>query len=187
MKRLKLNEIIFICVLSIALGVFWWAYTFIYDIVEPLLQPFGLKYIISGFWLMGSMFFGYIIRKPGSALLGEVLPAFIQAFIARWGLTSILWGLVQGLPVEIMFIILSYRRLSVGRMAVAGGISAFCSFWFDYFYYKYYLLQWQFNVMQLLGFMLSGAIMGGMLAKLTADRLRKTGALNQFEIVRKGN
>jgi len=187
MKKLKINEIIFICVLSIALGIFWWGYTFFYDIVEPLLQPFGLKYLLSGFWLMGAMFFGYIIRKPGSSLLGELIPAFIQAFIARWGLTSILWGVVQGLPVEIFFLMFAYKRLSAGKMAIAGAMAAFFSYSFDYFYFKYHLLNWQFNLIQLLGFMLSGAVMGGLLAKFTADRLRRTGVLNQFEIVRNDN
>ncbi len=187
MKKLKINEMIFICVLSIAMGIFWWGYTFIYDILEPFLQPFGLKYVISGFWLMGAMFFGYIIRKPGSALLGELIPAFIQAFIARWGLTSLLWGLVQGLPVELFFLAFAYKRLSVGKMAIAGALSAFFSYFFDYFYYKYYLLEMQFNLIQLLGFILSGAILGGFLAKYTADRLRTTGVLNQFEITRNAN
>ncbi|MCF7911802.1 MAG: ECF transporter S component [Candidatus Cloacimonetes bacterium] len=184
MKRMKINEIILICVLSIALGVFWWGFTFIYDILEPFLQPFGFKYLISGFWLMGAMFFGYIIRKPGSALLGELIPAFIQAFIARWGLTSILWGVVQGLPVELFFLALSYRSLTAGRMAVAGALAAFFSFFFDYFYYKYYLLNWQFNLIQLLGFLISGAILGGFVAKYIADQLKNTGVLNQFEITR---
>lgn len=184
MNKLKLNEIIFICVLSIALGIFWWAYTFIYDIVEPFLQPIGLKYAISGFWLMGAMFFGYIIRKPGSALIGEMLPAFIQAFIARWGLTSLLWGFVQGLPVEILFLLSRYKNLTPGKMAIAGALSAFCSYSFDYFYFKYYLLSAQFNVIQLLGFVLSGAILGGLMARSTAERLKKTGVLNQFAIVR---
>lgn len=187
MKKLKINEIIFICVLSIALSVFWWGYTFIYEILKPLLQPFGLKYLISGFWLMGAMFFGYIIRKPGSALLGELLPAFIQAFITQWGLTSILWGLVQGLPVELFFLIFAYKRLSAGKMAVAGALAAYFSYFLDYFLSKYYLYDWQFNLIQLLGFILSGAILGGMLAKFTADRLRNTGVLNQFEIVRNDN
>jgi energy-coupling factor transport system permease protein len=185
-KKMKINEIIFICVLSIALGIFWWGYTFIYDIIEPFLQPFGLKYLISGFWLMGAMFFGYIIRKPGSALLGELIPAFIQAFIARWGLTSILWGVVQGLPVELFFIALRYKNLSAGRMAIAGALAAFFSFMFDYYYYKYYLWDLQFNLIQLLGFVISGAIMGGFMAKYTADQLQKTGVLNQFEITRHG-
>jgi energy-coupling factor transport system permease protein len=184
MKKMKINEIIFICVLSIALGTFWWGYTFIYDIVEPFIQPFGLKYIISGFWLMGSIFFGYIVRKPGSALLGEVLPAFIQAFIARWGLTSILWGLVQGLPVEILFLMMHYKKMSGFKLAVAGGISAFFSYAFDYYYFKYHLLSWRFNLIQLLGFVLSGVLLGGLLGKYCADRLQGTGVLNQFEISR---
>jgi len=186
LKKMKINEIIFICVLSIAMGVFWWGYTFIYDILEPFLQPFGLKYLISGFWLMGAMFFGYIIRKPGSALLGELIPAFIQAFVARWGLTSILWGVVQGLPVELFFLALHYKKLSAGKMAIAGSLAAFASYFFDFFIKKYYYYTWQFNLIQLMGFVISGAVLGGFLAKLTADQLQATGVLNQFEITRDG-
>ncbi|MDP8211038.1 MAG: ECF transporter S component [Candidatus Stygibacter australis] len=186
MKKMKINEITFICVLSIAMGIFWWGNTFIYDVLKPFLKPLGLKYLIAGVWLMGAMFFGYIIRKPGSALLGEVIPAFILAFISRWGLISFLSGVVQGLTVELFFLILRYKKLSAGRMAIAGSLAAFASFFFDFFIEKYYLLNWQFNIIQLMGFVISGAILGGFLAKFTADQLQATGVLNQFEITRDG-
>ncbi|OQX70485.1 MAG: hypothetical protein B6D62_04910 [Candidatus Cloacimonas sp. 4484_275] len=181
---MKITEVVFIAVVSAALGVFWWGYTFFYDIFKPFLEPLGMKYLLAGIWLMGAIFFPYIIRKPGSAILGEIIAAFIQGFIARWGITSLLWGVVQGVPVEIFFLILGYKKWNVFYLMSAGIISAFFSYLLDYFYYKYGILSVTFNLMQLGGFLLSGALLAGVFSKLLADNLKKTGALNQFEIAK---
>ena len=181
---MKITEIVFIAIVSAALGVFWWAYTFVYDVFKPVLEPLGMKYLLAGIWLMGAVFFPYIIRKPGSAILGELVAAFIQGFIARWGITSLLWGIVQGVPVEIFFLFLGYKKWNLVYLLIAGIISAFFSYLLDYFWYKYGVYSLQFNLMQMSGYLISGAVLAGFFSKWLADNLKKTGALNQFEIAK---
>jgi energy-coupling factor transport system permease protein len=183
-KRLKISEIVFIAVISAAMGVAWWGYTFFYDLIEPFLKPFGIENLLTGVWFMGAIFFPYIIRKPGSALLGEVIAAFVQGFIARWGISSLAYGLAQGLPVEIFFLILGYKRWNLGYLCIGGAISALSSFILSFFWYQYFKMNLSYNLIQIGCFIVTGVVLAGILSKLLADGLKKTGVLNQFNIVR---
>ena len=186
MNKLKINEMVFIAVVSAALGVFWWGYTFFYDIFKPFLKPLMLENLLSGVWLMGGIFFPYIIRKPGSALLGEMIAAFIQGFIARWGVTSLIWGFFQALPVEILFLILAYKKWNTSTMLFAGFLSAVASFFLSFIWDKWYLLHNpKYVTIQFVAFSISGIILGGLLSVLLANKLKPTGILNQFKIMRK--
>jgi energy-coupling factor transport system permease protein len=183
-KKLKISEIVFIAVLSSAMGVFWWVYTFFYDFVEPFLKPFALENLMTGVWLMGAIFFPYIIRKPGSAFLGELIAALVQGFIARWGISSLFYGLVQGVPVEIFFILLGYKRWNTPVLCIGGVISAVSSYVLTFFWYQYFKMQPSFILIELACFIVTGLVIAGLLSKILADGLKKTGVLNQFSIVR---
>lgn len=186
MKKLKISEIVFIAVIAAALGVFWWGYTFFYDLLKPILKPLAMENLLSGIWLMGAIFFPYIIRKPGSALLGEMIAAFIQGFIARWGITSLIWGAAQAIPVELFFLLLAYKYWNWKVLCIAGMISAVSSYFLNYFWEGYHLkeIEIYFLVVQFTTFIISGAVLAGLLSKWLADGLKKTGVLNQFEIVK---
>ncbi len=183
MKKMTISDILFIAVVSSAMGVFWWGYTMVNDYLQPLVAPWGLKHLFEGIWLMGALFFPYIIRKPGSALLGEMVAASVQGLIAKWGVTSLIYGFVQALPVEIMFLIMKYKKWSMKSMILGGIISAAASFVLTYFIYKYEKFESVFNLVQLLSFLVSGAVLGGVFSKWLADLLKQSGVLNQFKIV----
>ncbi len=185
-SNLKPNtaEIVFISVLSATLGIIWWGYTIIYDIADPILRPFALENLLTGVWFTGAVFFPYIIRKPGAAILGELIAALVQGFIARWGLSSLAYGLVQGVPVELFFLLLGYKRWSLPVLMIAGAISAIGSYVLSFFWYQYFTMSVPYNLIQISTFIISGAILAGLLSKVAADGLKKTGVLNHFRIVR---
>ena len=187
MKKLKISEIVFIAVLASALGVFWWGYTFLYDLLKPVLKPLALENLLTGIWLMGAIFFPYIIRKPGSALLGETIAAFVQGFIARWGITSLIWGFGQALPVELFFMLLKYKKWNYLTLSAAGLISAIASFFLSFFWEGWFRLDIKYISIQFIAFSISGIVLAGFLSKLLADKLKKTGVLNQFQIVKDEN
>ena len=185
MKKLRINEIVFIAVVSSALGIFWWGYTFVYDLFKPLLKPLMLENLLSGFWLTGAVFFPFVIRKPGSGLLGEMIAAFIQGFIARWGITSLIWGFFQALPVEIFFILLAYKKWNLPVLLLAGFISSTASFLLSFFWDKWYLIHnFKYLLIQFIAFSVSGVLLAGLLSYYLANNLMKTGIFNQFEIVK---
>ena len=184
MKKLTISEIVFITVISAALGVFWWGYTFFYDLLKPFLKPIAAENLLGGIWLMGAIFFPFIIRKPGSAFLGELVAATVEGLIARWGISAVFYGLAQGVPVEIFFLLLKYKKWDTKTVAFAGAISALSSYTLTFFWYKYYTLALWYNIVQVITFIISGAILGGIFSKFLANALKQTGVLNQFEFVR---
>ncbi len=182
MQKLTISELVFIVVMSSVMGIFWWAYTFLYDIVSPFLKVFALDGSISGIWLMGGVFFPYIIRKPFSALLGEAIAGVVEALISQWGFSAIVYGVMQGLPVELFFLCLRYRKWDLKTMCLAGFIAALFNYILSFFWYEYYKLNLVYNSIELVGYLISGIVLAGWLSKFIADKLFKVGVLNQFNI-----
>ena len=178
----NLKEITLVSVVSISLGVIWWGWTFIFNFFDPILRPFGLSYLVVGFWFIGGTLLPYIVRKPGAAFFAETLAAVVEGFVTQWGITAIFWGMVQGAMAELIFAIFRYKKYSLAIMILAGIASAIGSYTLDFFYYKYYSLETRIIIVQIVAITLSGAVLGGLLAKLIGDGLKKAGVLNQFLI-----
>lgn len=181
-NQLKLSETVFIAIMATAMGIAWWMYSLIYDILSPILKTFGLSGLLEGFWHMGGIFFAYIIRKPGSALLGETIAATVEGMISQWGLSALFSGLAQGLPVELLFLATRYKIWNKFNCAVAGMLSALGGYIITYFWYGYGAFSLSFNLLNLSCNMLSGALLGGLFARYLANRLASSGVLNQFRI-----
>lgn len=181
-NRLTLSETIFICILASSLGVAWWAYSFAYNIISPVLKPLGISGLLEGFWHMGGIFFGYIIRKPGSALLGETIAATVEGLISQWGISAVISGACQGLPVEILFLICRYKVSSKSICALGGVVSAIGGYLVTYYWFGYGELSLKYNLLNLGCNIISAAIIGGLLSRYLANQLAKAGVLNQYRI-----
>ncbi|MBX9599042.1 MAG: ECF transporter S component [Burkholderiales bacterium] len=181
-KHLTLSETVFLTVMATAMGVAWWAYSIIYDIISPLLKTFALSGLLEGVWQMGGIFFAYIIRKPGSAFLGAVIAAAVEGLISQWGFSALLSGICQGLPVELLFLATAYKVWNKFNCALAGTLSALGGYSITYFWYGYGSFSLNFNLINLGCNLVSGAIFGGLFARYLANRLAASGVLNQFRI-----
>lgn len=183
-NKLNISEIVFIAIVAAILGVIWWGYTFIYNILEPLTKIIAINGLFTGVWLMGGVFFSYIVRKPFAGFFGEVTAAVIQGFISQWGISSLIYGIVQGLACEVIFYLFGYKKWNIFVVSLSGMFSALCSFVLTYFLYQYYQLSTTFQLLQFICNMLSGIIFGGILSKYIADKLVKARVLNNFNIVK---
>ena len=181
-NSLTLGEMVFIAILATALGIAWWAYSFLYNVIAPFLKVFGLSGLLEGFWQMGGIFFAYIIRKPGSALIGEMLAATIEGLISQWGFSALVSGICQGLPVELLFLICRYKIWNKPICALAGSLAALGGYSVSYYWYGYSAFSLNFNLLNLAANLLSGAILGGLSARYLANRLASAGVLNQYRI-----
>lgn len=183
-KSLNIFEIVMTTVVSVAIGVAFWGWTYVYEIAKPFLQIFGLKYLVSGFWIFSSIFLSYLIRRPGIALLASLISAFIEGLISQWGIMSLLWGLVQGMGAELIFLLFLYKKWDWKVLTLAALSSAFFSYTLDYFYYPYTGLAFSLNLVQLISFQISAVIFGSFLSYWVAKKLLKTGLLNNFLIAK---
>jgi len=179
-----LIEIVFTCVVAVALGVAYWGWTFVYEVFKPFLKVFGLKYLLAGLWILAPIFVPYVIRRPGIAFAASVIAAFVEGLLTQWGITAIIWGAVQGIAPELVFFATGYRRWDKLTLGLAAILSALASYMLDYFYYANHQLDTWFNIVQLLSFMLSALIFSLGPTLYLAKRLQKIRALDQFLITK---
>lgn len=181
---ITLQEWITCAVISTALGVAYWAWTLVYAFTTPFIEVYGLKYITSGLWIIASVFLSDLIRKPSIALFASIIAALVEGIITQWGLSAVIYGVIQGLGAELVFAAFSYRNWSIGVLALAASVSAFASYTYDYLTNDYAQLSVGLNLLQVGSFMISAVILAALLGRYLSKRLLKTGLLDSFLIAK---
>jgi energy-coupling factor transport system substrate-specific component len=181
-KSLTIFEMVLTTVVAVALGVSFWGWTFVYEIAKPFLKLSGLSYLVAGFWIFASVFLSQIVRKPGIALIASIIAAFVESLLTHWGIMSVLWGIVQGLGAEIIFMIFLYRKWDLWVIVLASILSATFSYGLDFYLYEYKNLSLGFNFLQLFSFLISSAFFAGIMSHILSKRLLRLGLLDQFLI-----
>lgn len=156
-----------------------------YVVAQAVFIPFGYLGIaaIYGMWFIGGTMVGYIIRKPGAAVLGETIGAHLELLTGSpFTIYLLYYGVAQGLGSEIAFAMGKYKRWGYGIMALAGLLPALFAFPFDYYisaYYQYYRFGFAPDIIAglLTGYIASGVILGGIMVKFLVDSAVKAGAL----------
>lgn len=178
----RVVDIVVTAVLGVAIGLIFWVWNGIGGVwfgAMDALTP-GLGGLAVGIWLLGGVAGGLIIRKPGAAVLVEVIAAAVSAAIGnQWGITTLYSGLAQGLGAELVLLVFLYRRFTLS-VAMLAGVGAAAGAW---------LLEWvlgnraksfEFNAIYLGCLALSGAVLAGVLGWLLTKALAGTGALDRF-------
>jgi len=168
-------------ILSIVCGVVFR----VWDVVSPFLTVSWVpgQALINGIWLLAGLLIPYIIRRPGAALIAEVIAALIELVLAgNWGFGGVLSGLLQGLGAEIGFMVFIWRKYNPLVMLLAGALSALG--FFPQWYLAYGGNKFPLNIQLLYGVLnlVSGAVLGGLLAKWIGDALNRAGTLRNFAI-----
>ncbi|MFC4404431.1 ECF transporter S component [Gracilibacillus xinjiangensis] len=176
-NKLTLTDILVTIVIAIVFSV-------IYKIWGPLyntLSVFGLHIdqLVYGMWFMAATVAFLIIRKPGVALLAELAAAQGEfLFGGQWGISLLLYGLVQGLGCELIFAIFRYKNHRIFVMCLAAIGATIGSLWLDTYYGYIQELVW-WNLTLLIVFRTLGAIViTGFFAFYLVKALEKTGVTN---------
>lgn len=183
--RWRVVDIVVASVLGVALGLIFWAWNtvgYAWFTAMDGLTP-GLGGIAVGIWLLGGVVGGLVIRKPGAALLVEVVAAIVSMLIGNvWGVSTLLSGIAQGVGAELIFLLFFYRRFTL-PVAVLAGMGAAAGAWlFELFYGSSpnILKTLEFNLIYLGALLVSGAALAGVVGSLLVRALAATGALSRF-------
>lgn len=181
----RVVDIVVGAVLGVAIGLLFWAWNTIgyaWFGAADALTP-GLGGIAVGIWLIGGVVGGLVIRKPGAALLVEVVAAIVSMLIGNvWGVSTVLEGIAQGLGAELVFLLFFYRRFTL-PVAILAGMAAGVGAWvFELFYgtSPNILKTVEFNAIYLGTILVSGAVLAGVVGWLLVRALAATGALSRF-------
>ena len=149
-----------------------------YDVLDAVTPGFGG--LITGIWLIGGPIGGLIVRKPGAAILVEVIAASVSAALgSQWGISTLYSGLAQGLGAEIIFALFVYRRFSLTVAALSGAGAGVGAWILEFLAFGNMAKTFGFNITYLITLIISGAI-AGLLAWLLVRGLAQTGALDRF-------
>lgn len=183
--RWRVVDIVVAAVLGVAIGlVFWFWNTVGYawftamDAVTP-----GLGGLAVGIWLIGGVVGGLVIRKPGAAILVEVIAALVSMLIGNvWGVATVLEGLAQGVGAELILLVFLYRRFGLPVAMLAGAAAGVAAWVFELFYgdSPNILKTAEFNLIYLVCVAVSGAVLAGVVGWMLVRALAATGALSRF-------
>lgn len=181
----RVVDIVVAAVLGVAIGLVFWGWNVVggawfgaADAVTP-----GLGGIAVGIWLIGGVVGGLVIRKPGAALVVEVVAAVVSMLIGNvWGVSTVLSGIVQGLGAELVFAVFLYRRFGIVVAGLAGAGAGVAAWIFELFYGSTpnILKTIEFNMIYLGCVIVSGIVLAGVVGWLLVRALAATGALNRF-------
>lgn len=186
-EKWELRDVILMAVLGAVFAVVYLAVFYAGLGLQTLLTPFGLApfgfEVIYGIWFMAATIAAYIIRKPGAALITEILAAAIELLMGNaGGAVLLLTGFIQGLGCELGFAAFRYRRFDLVSMSVASVLAASFIFAFELYYLQYILLSPLLLASQLIVRFSSAVLFSGLLSKRLCDALASTGAVKGFPL-----
>ncbi len=176
------RDIVVTAALAVACGIAFILFDWFYSVAQGIGGNF-VGNALAGFWLIGGLLVPYVVRKPGSALFGELVASLVEASFNPWGAIVIVAGLLEGLGSEAVFLATGYRNFSAKLMATAGAAGAGVFFVTQPLWTQgYYRLDLVTIVAYFVLRVLSGAILAGLLGKAIGDALVPTGVLDSFPI-----
>jgi energy-coupling factor transport system substrate-specific component len=175
-------DLIVAAVLAVASGVIFVAWNALY---APLslglsgLTP-GFVALLDGVWLIGGLLVALVVRRPGAAILGEMIAASVSAIIGnQWGFTVLFFGFAQGMAMELGFRLMRRNKVDFFVVAAAGAFGGVVQGVLEYFYF-YAGTGVEFATIYVAYAAASGAILGAGLSVLLVRALTNTGILATF-------
>lgn len=179
--RYRTVDLVSAAMLGVAFGVVFWAWNLLYvapsTALDALFPP--LSALLAGPWLLAGVVAGLLIRRPGAALLAEMVAASVSALLGSyWGWTVLVSGLLQGLGVEVALALFAWKQFGP-RVAVLAGVLAAS---FEVVFYEWWTwvadFTWAWKFAYLGAFAISGAVVAGLGGLALVRALAKLGAVN---------
>ena len=186
----QLNEIILIALICIVFGVVYLGAVYGASFISAALAATGLSQlgneILFGVWFMAATLAGYILQKPGVAVVAEVIAAVIEVLLGNWfGPMVIVAGIIQGAGAEIVFAANKYRKFDGAVMYIASAGACITSFAWSFVRSGYGKLSVPVLILFFVIRLVSSLIFSGFICKMIGDGLAKTGLLKGYELGRK--
>lgn len=142
-QKWSLRDVILLALLAVLFGGIFVGSGFLYNILTAILAPAGLKpfanEVLFGLWCMAAPISSMLIRKAGSATIGEVFAALAEVLYgSQFGLSTLISGLIQGFGSELGFAATRYKRYDWLSLTYSAIGTTLLSFAYEYFKIGYY-------------------------------------------------
>jgi energy-coupling factor transport system substrate-specific component len=176
------RDILVAAVIPVVLGVILIPVLLYTHALMMVIPPF-VNGLSTGLWVIAGIMVPYIIRRPGSAFLGALLVGLIEGPFSPFGWIILLLQVAVGVFCEIPFALTRYRTYTLLFLCCAGAIGNLGPVVINYALYHSASLAPAAQITSIVAHLLGGAL-GGLVAKLLADALAKTGALSSYSLGR---
>lgn len=177
-----MRETLIVAALGAVFGVLYLGWVQVWLVAQAVFGPVTMD-VVMGFWFIVSIIAAAIVRKPGVALVSEVLAAATQILLGSpAGLLLLLTGFVQGLGCEVVFAATRWRRWSLPVLMAAGAGAAVFSFAYTWVRFDYGSLAPGLLALMFALRLASGALLGGLLGWSIVNALHRTGVLAGLRI-----
>lgn len=183
LKDWSTRELVVAAVLAVVVGVIFWGWGLLWSSAFQAV-PFPASYSLVGLWMLGGLLVPYVVRRPGAALFGELVAAFVSMAMGnQWGILTMASGLVQGVGSEAVFACYRWKRFSFPALYLAAALAGAFSILLDTFVYGYYAAYtWSSIGIAAILCIVSSVVLGGVLAWLLGEALARTGVLSGLAI-----
>lgn len=182
----SLKDLVLLVVLGVVFGFLYWAFVQAWTGLSILMGPAGdlSQHVLFGSWLLVAPLAIAITRRPFAGIIAEVLASVIEVVFLGSAVGPLLFvsAAIQGAGSEIPFALTRYRSFGWLTYAASGLLGAGLVFFYSAFRFGWY--GQEIFVARLGIQLLSGIILGGLLAKVIVDALSKSGVLDNFAIGR---
>ncbi len=177
-----------VVVLGVVFGFLYWVLVQGWIALSVATGPFGdlTQHVLLGGWLLVAPVAIAIVRRPFAGVVAEVLASVIEVVFlgSAVGPLLIVAAALQGLGSELPFALTRYCGFGWAVYAASGALGAGLVFFFSAFpsgWYGSHLL-----AIRLVIQVVSGVVLGGLLAKVLVGGLERTGVVADFAIGRAG-
>ena len=179
--RYRTVDLLSAAMIGVAFGVAYFGYDSAYTGISQAFNAYQpASGLLGGPWLLAGVVGALVVRKPGAALLAELVAANVEYLLGnQWGLSTLVSGLLQGVGVELAFALVLYRRFGPVPAALGGILAAVLEGCYEW--HAYYASWTMASKLIYLGcFAVSGAVIAGLLGWLLVRALARAGALDAF-------
>lgn len=175
------RDLLIVAVIGIVFGLIAAPLVWLWSTLEMLTGPIGSRIII-GIFYTGSLMAAYIVRRPGAAFFATVIFSLVQVPLTPYGWASLAMAVINGVPIELAFAIVRYRRWGMPTMMIIGASVALVGFALHALMAGYLNLEPWVVIVSALVQIATGAFLGGWLAKVLVDSIAKSGILSGYAV-----
>lgn len=182
----SLKDLVLMVVLGVVFGFLYWALVQAWNGLAIVMGPAGdlAQHVLLGGWLLVAPVVVAIVRRAFAGVVAEVLASVVEVVFlgSPVGPVLLVSAAIQGLGCEAAFALTRYRSYGWVTFAVSGLLGAGLVFFFSAFRFGWY--GQDLFLIRLVVQLISGLVLGGLLAKVIVEALAKTGVVDNFAIGR---
>ena len=182
----ELKDLVLMVVMGVVFGFLYWALVQAWNGLAIVMGPAGdlAQHFLLGGWLLVAPVVVAIVRRAFAGVIAEVLASVIEVIFlgSPVGPLLLIAAAIQGAGSEVPFALTRYRSYGWLAFAFSGVLGAGLVFFYSAFRFGWYGQDLFF--LRLVIQLLSGLILGGLLAKVIVEALAKTGVVDNFAIGR---